>query len=404
MDSRRNFLGKVASGLSTLAAVPARVLGANDRIRVGFIGFGDRATDLLSQVRACPHTETVAFSDVFTRQLDRARTLAPGAAVYADHRRMLEDSSIDAVVVATPPHLHAEHFCAALDAGKHVYQEKTMAFTVDHARRMRTAFERDGRRHAVQIGHQACSSGHMRDVQMFLSEPARVGKIMSIGMRMFRNTPRGKAQWSRTAPVTGDMNASNIAWNAFLGDAPTREFDAHRYMNWRLFWDYSGGNVYENMSQQLAFWYQALRLEIPRSATAMGGVLLWNDGREVPDTMNVSLKQPEDILVHWASCVGNSHPGIGEDVLGDNGTISRDALVRYVPQKINRPDGNEMTGRTAHVPHAHMQNFFDCIRDGAEPNCPFEIGWRVSIAARMAVDAYRLGRTVRWDPIKEEIV
>ena len=140
MDSRRNFLGKVASGLGTLAAVPARVFGANDRIRVGFIGFGDRATDLLNHIRACPNTETVAFCDVFSTRLDRARSLAPSAAVYADHRQMLEDASIDAVVIATPPHLHAAHFCDALDAEKHVYQEKTMAFTVDDAKRMRAAF------------------------------------------------------------------------------------------------------------------------------------------------------------------------------------------------------------------------------------------------------------------------
>jgi predicted dehydrogenase len=404
MDSRRNFLGKVASGLGTLAAVPARVLGANDRIRVGFIGFGDRATDLLNHTRACPNTEAVAFCDVFARQLDRARSLAPGAAVYADHRQMLEDASIDAVVIATPPHLHGSHFRDALDAEKHVYQEKTLALTLDDAKRMRAAFERDGGRHVVQIGHQACSSGHLRDVQMFLSEPARVGKITSIGMRMFRNTPRGKPHGSRTARITADVNASNIQWSAFLGDAPAHDFDANRFMNWRFFWDYSGGSIHEHMSQQLAFWYRALQLEIPRSATSAGGVLVWKDGREVPDTMNVSLQQPEEILIHWASCVGNNHPGIGEDVLGDNGTISRDTQVRYTPQKINRPDGNEMTGRTPHVPSAHMQNFFECIRDRTTPNCPFELGWRVTIAARMAVDSYRLGRTVRWDPAKEEIV
>ncbi len=223
-------------------------------------------------------------------------------------------------------------------------------------------------------------------------------------MRMFRNTPRGKAQWSRIARVTSDVNASNVTWSAFLGEAPACEFDPNRYVNWRLFWDYSGGNIYEHMSHQLAFWYKALRLEIPRGATAAGDILLWKDGREVPDTMTVSLHQPEEILIHWASCFGNNHLGVGEDVLGDNGTISRDAQVRYTPQKINRPDGNEMTGRSTHVPQAHMQNFFDCIRDSATPNCPFDLGWRVSIAARMAVESYRSGRTVRWDPEKEEIV
>jgi len=95
---------------------------------------------------------------------------------------------------------------------------------------------------------------------------------------------------------------------------------------------------------------------------------------------------------------------VTEDVLGDNGAITRDQQVRYRPQKINRPDGNEMTGRATHTPEAHMRNFFDCIRTGRQPNAGFELGYRVSIAARMAVDSYRFGRTMRWDAAKEEIV
>jgi len=403
MDSRRNFLGKVATGLGTLAAAPGRVLGSNDRIRVGFIGFGDRATELLNHVRACPHTEAVAFCDVYTKQLERARSFAPSAATYLDHRHMLEDRSIDAVIVATPQHLHAEHFCASLDAHKHVYQEKTMAFTVEHAMRMRAAFEKDGAKHVVQIGHQCCSFGHMADVRQFLSQPDRIGKITAIDMRMFRNTPHGKPQWSRTARMTADVNPENVSWKAFLGEAPDREFDANRYINWRYFWDYSGGNIYENMSHQLSFWYKALELQIPRAATMTGGIYLWPDGREVPDTMCVSLEQPEDLLINWVSGFGNNQPGVTEQVLGDRGTITRDGHVRYSPQKINRPDGNEMTGRATHTPQAHMQNFFDCIRDRKEPNCPFDVGFRVSIASRMAVDSYRLGRTLRWDRQRGEI-
>lgn len=396
MDSRRIFLGKVASGLGTLAAVPGRVLGASDRIRVAFIGFGARATDLLNHTRSCAHTEIAAFADVHTRQLDRARAMVPEAAVYADHRAMLEDSSIDAVIVATPPHLHAEHFCAALDAGKHVYIEKTMALTIDHAKRMREASTRDDQRHVVQVGHQACSSGQMRDARMFLSSAARLGKITAIDMRMHRNAPQVKR--------VGVIHAGEIDWKAFLGDAPVREFDANRVVNWRNFWDYSGGMICENMSQQLAFWYKALALRIPESATAAGGTLLWKDGREVPDTLNIALVQPEEILVHWTAGSGNNHPGAGENVLGVNGTIARDAQLRYVPQKSSRAGGNEMTGRSAHVPHAHMQDFFDSIRAGREPACPFELGWRVSIASRMAVESFRQGRTVRWDANKEEIV
>lgn len=405
MDSRRNFLGKVASGLAgTLAAVPAQVLGANDRVRVGFIGFGDRATELFHNIRACPNTEVAAFCDIYTKQLERAKGLAPEATTYLDYRRLLDDKSIDAIVVATPQHLHAEHFCASLDAGRHVYQEKTMAFTVDHAQRMRASFRKDGGKHVVQIGHQSCSSGHMADVQQFISDPARLGKITMIDMHMYRNTPHGKPQWSRTARITPDVNPENILWKSFLGEAPQREFDPNRYMNWRFFWDYSGGNVYENMCHQMSFWYKALNLQVPKAVTMNGGVYLWKDGREVPDTMSVSVEQPEEILISWASGFGNNKLGTTEDVLGDNGTIERTSQVRYLPQKMNRPDGTEMVGHATSVPHVHMQNFFDCVRSGKEPNCPFDLGFRVSIASRMAVDSYRLNRTLRWDPKKEEIV
>ncbi len=355
-------------------------------------------------VRACPNAEPVAFCDIFSKQRDRAKSLVPNAQVYLDHRRMLEDKSIDAIAIATPQHLHAQHFTAALDAGKHVYQEKTMAFNVAHAKAMRAAFQKDGGKHVVQVGHQACSSGHMADVRQFVSDPERLGKITAIDMHMFRNTPRGKPQWSRTARITSDVNPENILWSSFLGDAPQRPFDANRYMNWRYFWDYSGGNVYENMCHQVAFWHKALNLQIPSAVTMTGGLYLWKDGREVPDTMSVSMAQPEEMQISWVSGFGNNELGVTEEALGDNGTISRDDRVRYTPQKMNRADGNEMMGRATQTPQAHMQNFFDCIRGGGEPNCPVDLGFRVAIASRMAVDSYRHGRTLRWDAAREEIV
>jgi predicted dehydrogenase len=200
------------------------------------------------------------------------------------------------------------------------------------------------------------------------------------------------------------MTPENILWKAFLGEAPERPFDANRYINWRFFWDYSGGNVFENMCHQLAFWYKALNLQIPTAVTMTGGLYLWKDGREVPDTMNVAMEHPEEILFSWDSGFGNNHLGYGEFVLGTDGTIVRSQQIRYLPQKVNRPDGEEILGQTRNAPNAHMQNFLDAIRHGAEPNCPFEIGFRVSIACRMAVESYRQGRTMRWDPAREQIV
>jgi predicted dehydrogenase len=403
MDSRRKFIGTVATGLATTLASASSggVLGANDRVRIGLIGAGQRGSELLHQALACPNVEIAAFADVYAKRLDDAQSRVPTAAAYRDHRRLLDDQSIDAVIVATPQHLHCEHFVDSLEAGKHVYQEKTLAFTLDHARRMRAAY-RQAPKAVVQIGHQACSSGHLRDAASFLAS-GHLGKITAIRMHWYRNTPHGKAQWAR--PVYPDMTPENIAWSSFLGDGPRRDFDPHRFINWRFFEEYSGGNVYENLSQQLAFWYHALNLQIPQAATMAGGLYLWKDGRDVPDTMNVTFQQPEQMLVGWDSGLGNSQLGITEELLGSDGTISRTpAGIRYVPQKVNRPDGVELAGKAVSFPTAHMQDFVECIRSGKQPNCPFDLGYRVSIACRMALESFHQGRTVRWDPRTETIV
>jgi predicted dehydrogenase len=399
MQSRRNFIGKVATGLAgTLAA--SNVLGANDRIRVGVIGMGARGSELLREALACPNTECAGVADVYTKHLEAAQAIAPGAPSYVDYRRLLEDASLDAVLIATPPHLHAAQFVASLDAGKHVYQERTMAFTVEDAGRMRAAAQRSGKL-TVQIGHQACSSGHVVDAAAFL-KPELMGRITGIRAHFFRNTPRGKPQWAR--PVYPDMTPENVAWESFLGEAPKRDFDANRFQNWRFFRDYSGGSVTENLCQQLAFWYKVLGLQIPHAVTMTGGLYLWKDGREVPDTMHVSLEHAEEILFSWDSGFGNSQLGVTEDVLGTDGTISRSQQIRYTPQKVNRPAGNEMMGTSRTEPRAHLQNFLDAIRGHQQPNCPVDLGFRVSVACRMAMESYFQQRTVLWDPAREEIV
>jgi len=399
MHSRRNFIGKVATGLAgTIAGTT--VLDASDRIRLGIIGAGDRGMQDVRDAMACPNTEFVGFADIYTKRLEDAKKVAPDAKTYLDYRYLLDDQSVDAVLIATPQHLHAEHFVASIDAGKHVYQEKTMAFNVADAKRMRAAYRKASKR-TIQVGHQSCSSGQVADAAQFLAS-GNVGKITAIHAHMYRNTPHDKPQWSR--PVPPDITPENVIWKSFLGSAPPHDFDANRYVNWRFFWDYSGGNVYENLCHQLSFWYKVMDLRIPNAVNMTGGIYLWKDGRQVPDTMNVSMEHPEEILYSWDSGFGNSQLGSTEDVLGTDGTISKGQQIRYIPQKVNRPGGVEVMGNTPTPPRAHMQNFMDCIRSGQTPNCPFDIGYRVSVACRMAVDSYRQGRTMTWDAAKEEIL
>jgi predicted dehydrogenase len=400
MSSRRKFLGQVASGIGGLA-LPQSVLAANGKIRFGIIGYGARGQDIVRDALSCPDTELAAVCDIYTERRERAKIVAPGVKTFIDHRLMLEEKDLDAIVIATPQHLHCEHFVDSIRAGKHVYQEKTMAFTVEHAKRMRAAYEPVKAKQVVQVGHQACSSGHVTDAHNFISG-GKLGQITAIDGAMYRNTPHGKPQWSR--PIWPDMNAENIIWNKFLGEAPKVPFDANRYENWRFFWDYSGGNVYENMCHQVAFWYKVLELKIPRAVTMTGGLYLWKDGREVPDTMNVSMLQPEELLFSWVSGFGNASLGVTEQVLGSDGTIMRGPQLRFLPEKLNVPHGEALIGDTPTPPASHMRNFLNAIRDGQEINCPFDLGFRVSIACRMAVESYRQGRTVHWDTAKEEIV
>ena len=413
MLNRRNFIRNITGGAAALAGssvFPPGVLGANDRIRFGLIGAGGRGMDIFKHALKSPNTQAVAVADVYTRRQEEAKKVAPAIQTYSDFRRILDDKSIDAVLIATPQHQHALNFVPALQAGKDVYQEKTMAFNPDHARRMRRAFE--GSNRVVQVGVQS-TSGKAFEQARELATPDNLGTITAIHAHHYRNRPYGG--WKRNIPP--DCNLENVAWKAFEGEAAPHEFDPQRFMNWRFFWDYSGGNVFENMVHQVAFWQKVLGLKTPHRVT-MAGYNFLSPGMEVPDTMNVSMDQPENLLFSWNSAFGNNY--FGEDgydfALGNKGTVIRIRdKVTFEPQSQGRSkqkaEGPAAVGGEPNIvgsdeddTMAHMNNFFDCVRSRKEPNCPFELGFSSAIACQMANASLRAGRTVQWDPEKEDIV
>jgi len=140
MQSRRKFIGNVATGLAGTLAT-SNVLGANDRVRLGVIGAGARGGELLREALACPGTECLGVADVYQKRLEETKALAASARAWLDYRHLLDDPAIDAVLIATPPHLHAAQFVDAMRAGKHVYMERPMAFTIEDAKRMRAAWQ-----------------------------------------------------------------------------------------------------------------------------------------------------------------------------------------------------------------------------------------------------------------------
>ena len=405
-NSRREFIRQAAIGAAALAAYPpSRVLGANDRVRVGMIGVGGRGQELLKQVLGVPDAQLVAIADVYTRSRDEAKQMAPGIQTLDDHRRLLDMKEIDAVIVASPLHIHCRHFLDTLAAGKDLYSEKTMTWSIPEAEECLGAAKKSDR--VVQIGLQHESSGSLADARKWIKDGI-VGKVTQVESWMSRNTPHGKGQWVRKVPA--DCTAQNVNWKAFLSGRPDREFDPFRFINWRLYWEFSGGNVTENMVHQIAWIMTALDLPEPSAAYMSGGVFSEKDGRQVPDTIVATLEYPADIVVTWQSTFSNSHYGLGERLLGSDGTIEHisgatDMVtgksaegIRYYPEKANRHDGAALTGETPN--QNHMANWVDCVRTRKTPNASVEIGYRSAIAAHMVNTSYRRKQRVTLEMAK----
>ena len=400
--NRRHFLGQVAGG--TLAAslgtrlATARAIGANDRIRIGIIGAGARGQADLKNALAVPNVECVAMADVYTRRHDEVRRFVPNVEAYTNHHKLLDRKDIDAVIVATPVFLHEIHFIDTVKAGKDLYSEKTMTWSIPEAVKCREVAKNSDR--VIQIGLQHESSGSLADTRHWIKE-GKLGKVTQVESWMSRNSPIGKGQWVR--PIPSDCNPAHVDWSLFLSNRPKKPFDANQFINWRLFWEYSKGNLTENMIHQIAWIISALDLDLPSAASMSGGIFLENDGRQVPDTIAVTLEYPEKIIT-WQSTFGNDRFGLGERLLGRDGSVQHlwgstnmvtgksSEETKYFPERITNPHGDEATGQSKN--QNHMANFFDCMRTRKQPNAPVEIGYKSAVAVIMANIAYQEKRRV----------
>ncbi|MCU1268753.1 MAG: hypothetical protein JWN74_47 [Acidobacteriaceae bacterium] len=406
-NTRRDFLKKTAAASAAFLApkLAAGAIGANDRVRVAMIGAGSRGQDLLKQIAAVPGTQVVAIADVYPRRFDEAKQIVPGIHTFGDYRRLLDLKDIDGVIVASPLHIHARHFVDTLAAGKDLYAEKTMTWSIPEAEQCLVAARKSDR--VIQIGLQHQTGGPYADARKWMSDGI-VGKVTQVDSWMSRNTPQGQGQWVRQP--TSDCTAQNVDWKAFLNGRPDKGFDAYRFMNWRLYWMFSGGNVTENMIHQMAWIMGLLDLPLPTAAYMSGGVFSEKDGREVPDTIAVTLDFPDDVVVTWQSTFSNRRYGLGQRILGRDGTIEyiagandmvsgkSDEQIRFYPESVNRPNGAALTGNSP-TP-SHMANWIDCMRSRKTPNSPVELGYRTAVVAHMSNLSYREKRRVTLEEAK----
>ncbi|MHC4398094.1 MAG: Gfo/Idh/MocA family protein [Planctomycetota bacterium] len=394
--TRRTFAkagAAAAFGVAASAAVAApaaQARGANDRVRLGFIGVANRGGQLMDAFLTHDDVEVVALCDVYEPTLAKANQKVEGKAeTFRDFRDVLGRNDIDAVVIATPDHWHAVQTVDACDAGKDVYVEKPMSVTIHEGRRMVEAARRNNR--VVQVGtHRRSSTLYAKLADLIQSDG--VGKVtVSRAYRLSNMYPAGIGRVKPTAPP------DDLDWDLWLGPRPERPFQEniapYKFRWWQLY------------SSQMANWgvhyLDAIRWVTgelaPSSVCAMGGRYAVDDDRTVPDTMEVVFEFATGRLAVFGQYEASGNPAFvrgeielrgtqgtvyvdtkGFEVLPERGGQFQDRAPRMEPMKV------DAAGNNASLTAQHARNFLDCIKSREKPNADVEIGHRSTSMSLMA--------------------
>jgi len=322
--TRRNFL---QAGAVLAAASPLSQPAPSDRITVGMIGAGARATELMHAIQQHPQAEIVAVVDAYKGRVQRAIERTNGRAKpYKTYQELLARKDIDAVVVATPDHWHKPIIVEALRAGKDVYTEKPMTYRSAEGPEIIAAARSTER--IVQVGSQPISSAGQQAAKEWIRS-GRLGQVTMIRAMYNRNTASGA--W--IYPIPPDASPQTVDWEMFLGSAPKRPFSLERFFRWRCYSDYSGGiatDLFVHLCTSIHFLMDAT---MPSRVMAMGELYRWKESREVPDTMNAILEYPEGFVVNLSSSFNNELASEGGlQILGTEGSIVVGDGVTFYPE------------------------------------------------------------------------
>jgi predicted dehydrogenase len=425
MKNRRSFLKSAGAGLLSAAAY-RNVLGANERVRTGFIGIGLIGKRHLLDFLGQQDVDVVGISEVYEPRLREgiatvAEKSGKQAEGFKDFRRMLDRKDIDAVVVSTPDHWHALMTIMACAAGKDVYVEKPLTLFVREGRWMVDAAKHHKR--IVQVGTQQ-RSGEQYKQCVELIRQGHIGEVRNIRIASFRNITPGF-----TKPV-GTEKLSPADWQMWLGPAPDRPFDENRCIyHFRWFWDYSGGQTTNLLSHNLDIVQWAMNA-MPRTVAAMGGRYSLKGLGETPDVFEAIFDYANPgFILNWSSSEISANRRGGFEFCGTKGTLrlersgfevipdpmiqAEDQIPSFTERRAPRSspptlrttamkkEGYEQV-RDQFVPH--VRNFLDCIKSRQQPVSDVESGHKTSASCLLANIALKVGRTIRWDDTKEEII
>jgi len=417
--SRRQFAKAGAAATVALGVLrPERVLGANERIRLGFIGVANRGGQLLDAFAPHADAEVAALCDVSQSTLERASRRFDGKVpCYGDFRQLIDRKDLDAVVIATPDHWHAIQTIAACNAGKDVYVEKPLSITVVEGRRMVEAARRT--RRIVQVGiHRRSSAVYARAAEMFQAN--KIGKVtVSRCYHLSNMYPTGIGK----APP-GDPPA-DLNWDLWLGPRPQRPFQATITPYKFRWWDLYSSQV----ANQGVHFIDAIRWMTgdlaPASICAMGGRFAVDDDRLIPDTLEVTYQCPSGRLLIFGQYEANGNPAlpqsgycelrgtqgtayVGEEIvkiIPERGGQFQDRALRMEPMEIKpeATDPSERRQANLSLTARHARNFLDCMRSRQLPNCDVEIGHRSTTFSLLANISLATKMRLEWDPERERI-
>jgi predicted dehydrogenase len=434
--SRRDFIKKasvVTLGAAAFSAKSyANIIGANDRVRVGVVGFSDRFRQSLFPAFQNHYQELnfdiVAVSDLWKKRREEGQAFLKEkfghdvqACVNNDELYKIKD--LDAVIISTADFQHALHTIEAVKAGCDTYTEKPFAETMEDARAALKAVKESKK--IVQIGSQRRSGKNYHAAAKFIKE-GKFGPIVMVELTWNVNQP---GRWRRPALVA-ELREQDTDWKRFLLNRPVEAFDPRKYLEYRLFWPYSSGMPGQWMSHQIDTVHWFSELKHPRSVVANGGVYFWKDGRKNWDTTTAVFDYGDDkqgFQVQFTSRMMNGDESPAEIYYSNGGELNlntnkvsargglKEGPAAAMGMKPNLLADMDLTMTAEKVvasantggdplTSAHMRNWMECVRSRQETNAPVEAGYSHSIATIMTNAAVRTGMKATFDEKTQEVM
>jgi predicted dehydrogenase len=432
--SRRNFLA-AGTGTALVSLAPGRhfTLAAQqppatapvgERVRFASIGVGIQGSNLLRAAVTLPQAQCVAAADLYDGRHILAQEIA-GQSIKTtrNYRELLDDKTIEAVIVAVPDFTHKQITVDALAAGKDVYCEKPMSHSIADGEAMVRAVQ--GSKNFVQVGSQRVSSALFGQAKS-LFDGGAIGDLLQVELQLGRNSPGGAWEY----PILPDLSPATLDWNAWLGSAPKKPFDPIAFHRWRCFHPYGTGMAGDLMVHLLSGMQYITGINaVPDQAYSVGGIYRWKDGRDMPDVQTTAFTYGH-VPVSVRLSLGTETPEVTR-ILGSKGVIEVSNLsVTYTPQLgIDRSPDYGLNGWPAalhaayekqwhsehdpelaahaleettvwHGPtwddlHPHLANFFSSVRSRKPPVEDVVFGHHAAAACHMANNSYFEGKVMK---------